>query len=507
MLRLTGALAGMAAAAQFTPAPATAAPRYSDNPFTLGVASGEPLPDGVVLWTRLAPVPLAEDGLGGMPPSDVAVRWEVAEDPGMRRVVRRGSAAAKRDFAHSVHVEVTGLRPGREYWYRFRSGGELSAVGRTKTAPPAGSLTPMTLAFATCQSWSDGFYTAYRHLADQDLDLVAHLGDYIYEYPVSRTSGPRGTDLSAAHNAETLTLDQYRLRYALYRTDPDLQAAHAAAPWIATVDDHDVEDNWAGETSFSGASPEDLLRRRAAAFRAYYEHLPLRASALPQGPDMRLHRTLDYGRLARFHVLDARQFRDPIDITRRDDPARSMLGAAQERWLLDGLADSAATWNVLTQQVLMMQLDRLTDPGLQQLNGDAWDGYTATRARLLDGIAERRVANPVVLTGDMHVNMAGTVTRDFADPSSPAVAPEFVTTSITSGGNGADSSPQAEEWLAANPHLAFYNGQRGYVRCTVSPGEWRADYLVVDRVSVPDGSVSTRRSFVVEAGRPDLQEA
>lgn len=500
-------MAGIAAVAQFSPPPVAATPRMPGDPFSLGVASGEPLPDGVVLWTRLAPVPLAEDGLGGMPRRDVAVRWEVAEDEGMRRVVRRGTAAAKRDFAHSVHVEVNGLRPGREYWYRFRVGRDTSPVGRTKTAPRPDSMSGMTLALASCQSWSSGFYTAFRHLATQDVDLIAHLGDYIYETPVSRTSGPRGTDLSPAHNAETLTLDQYRLRYALYRTDPDLRAAHAAAPWIVTADDHDVENNWASDTSYSGDTPEDFLRRRAQAFRAFYEHLPLRASSLPQGPDMRLYRTLDYGRLARFFVLDTRQYRDPLDIGRRDDPSRTMLGDAQERWLLAGLGRSGAAWNVLTQQVLMMQLDRMTDPGLQQLNPDTWDGYAAPRRRLVDGIADRGVSNPVVVTGDAHVNLAGDVKKDFADPSSPTVAPEFVATSITSGGNGSDTNPGAREWLAANPHLKFYNGQRGYVRCRITPGSWRADYLVVDKVSVPDGAVSTRKSYVVESGRPGLQEA
>jgi phosphodiesterase/alkaline phosphatase D-like protein len=507
LLVLGGGLTAMVALGRLPGDQARATPSLPDYPFRLGVASGDPEPDGVVLWTRLAPDPLADDGLGGMPTERFGVRWELGEDEELRRVVGRGVATADPDLAHSVHVEVAGLRPGREYWYRFTVGDHESPVGRTKTAPAPWATAAVSLAVVSCQAWDSGFYTAYRHLAGQDLDLVAHLGDYIYENAIGAQGGVRGAALSSAHNAEVLTLEQYRLRHSLVGSDPDLQAARRAAPFVCTLDDHDVQDNWAGTTEPTGMSPENFLRRRAAGFRAYYENLPLRRSSLPNGPDMRLYRRLDYGALASLFVLDERQFRSPEDIGHRDDPARSILGAAQERWLLDGLGRSRATWNVLANQVMMFQLDRLTDPGLQQLNPDTWDGYAASRDRILRGIVERDVSNPVVITGDAHVNCAADLKADFNDPSSATIGSEFLGTSITSGQDGSDMTAGGREWLAANPHLKFFNNQRGYVRCQLTAQQWRSDYLVVDKVTKPGGSVSVRRSFVVEAGKAGLQDA
>ncbi|KRV49105.1 alkaline phosphatase [Wenjunlia vitaminophila] len=507
LLVLSGGGAGLMALGHLSVAEARSASGLPDYPFRLGVASGDPRPDSVLLWTRLAPEPLADDGFGGMPRKPVQVRWEVAEDSAMRRVVRRGEVTASPDWAHSVHVEVDGLRPGRDYWYRFSAAGELSDVGRTRTTPPPHSATPVNLGFVSCQQWEVGFYTAYRHLAQQGLDAVVHLGDYIYEGGINATGGVRGVPLSAAHRSETLTLPQYRLRHSLVGSDPDLIAARASAPFVAVVDDHDVQDNWAGTTEPTRATRENFLRRRAAALRAFYEHMPLRRSSLPRAYDMALYRRLDFGSLATVFVLDERQFRSPLDIGARDDPARTMLGAAQERWLLDGLGRSRATWNVLANQVQMFQLDRLTDPGLQQLNPDTWDGYAAARSRLLTGITERRVANPVVMTGDAHVNLASDLRVDFQDPDSPVVASEFVGTSVTSGRDGSDMTEGGREWLAANPHLKFFNNQRGYLRCRVTPTEWTTDYLVVDRVTVPGGTTSLRRSFVIEAGRTGLHDA
>ncbi|GAA4206732.1 alkaline phosphatase D family protein [Actinocatenispora rupis] len=501
--------AGLLAASRLPADRAAAAPALPGHPFTLGVASGDPRPDGVVLWTRLAPVPLAEDGFGGMPRRAVPVRWEVAEDESMRRIVAQGTAVAQPDLAHSVHVEVDGLRPGRDYWYRFGTGTDESPVGRTRTAPGATDPTPVTFAFVSCQQWDAGFYTAYRDLAAQYVDVVHHLGDWIYENPIAATGGKRNlaTPLPAVHNQTTMTLTQYRLRHALVASDPDFVAARASAPFVATVDDHDVEDNWAGVTSPMGTTPEDFLRRRAAAFRAYYEHVPLRPSSLPTGPDMRLYRALPYGRLATFFVLDERQYRSPENIGKRDDPGRTMLGDAQERWLLDALAGSGATWQLMANQTMMFQLDRLTDPGLQQLNPDSWDGYAAARGRLFAGLAERKVRNPVVLSGDAHVHCAADLKADFADPDSATIGAEFLGTSISSGGDGSDLTAAGKEWLAANPHLRFVNSQRGYVRCRVEPAQFRADYVVLDKVTTPGGTASVRRSFVVESGRPGIQEA
>ncbi|MER6943200.1 alkaline phosphatase D family protein [Nonomuraea sp. NPDC000554] len=505
-LTYAAGVAGLIALGQVPGGPTDPTPALSGNPFTLGVASGDPRPDSVVLWTRLAPQPLADDGLGGMPREPVPVRWEVAEDDGMRKVVRKGVATARPELAHAVHVEVDGLRPGREYWYRFTVGVETSPTARTKTAPDPGWATEVSFAWASCQQWEAGFYTAYRDLAAQDLDLVGHLGDYIYEYAIGASGGNRKTPLSAAHNAAVMTLSQYRLRYALVNSDPDLRAARAAAPWFLVPDDHDVEDNWGADRSPTGMTPENFLRRRAAAFRAYFENLPLRPSTLPAGPDMSFYQRIKYGKLATFHALDERQFRSPADINARLDPNRTMLGEQQERWLLDGLGGSHSTWNLLANQVQMFQLDRLTDPGLQQLNPDTWDGYAAGRNRLWAGIAARKVSNPVVITGDAHVNCAAEIKADYADPASPTVSVEFLGTSITSGGNGSDTSPGGQEWLAANPHLKFFNNQRGYVRCHLGPDTLRADYVVVDKVTTPGGAASVRKSFVVESGRPAIQD-
>lgn len=500
-------MAAMVALSQLTPHPAQAAPRLRDYPFTLGVASGDPWPDGFVLWTRLATRPLADDGLGGMPDKDVPVRWEVAEDESMRRVVKRGSVLATPELAHSVHVEVKGLRPGREYWYRFSAGGDESPIGRTRTAPDPSAAVPFTLGFVSCQQWLDGFYTAYRHMAGQDLDVIVHLGDYIYEGPYGPTGGARNTPLSEAHNAQLFTLAQYRLRYSLVNSDPDLQAAHAIAPWIVTCDDHEIINDWADEST-AGMSPENLLRLRANGFRAYYENLPLRASSIPEGPDIQLYRSFRYGRLASFFVLDGRQYRSAQDFSRRFDEDRSMLGMEQERWLVDGLGRSGATWNMLANQVEMYQQNRFAaDGGLEQFHPDIWDGYEAARRRLFQGIQEQRVANPVVITGDAHWSAAADLKADFNDQGSPTIGVEFLGTSISSGGNGVDLNEAGRLQLAANPHVKFVNNLRGWVTCRVAENTWETDYNVVSGITDRNGVASVRRSFVVEAGRPGLQDA
>jgi alkaline phosphatase D len=496
---------------------ARASARFRDYPFTLGVASGDPRPDGVVLWTRLAPDPLAEDGSGGMPPESFGVRFEIATDGAFRKIVRRGAVEATPQLAHSVHPEISGLQPGRDYYYRFMAGREVSPVGRTRTAPAVGSaLSSLAFAFASCQKWDEGFYTAYRHMAADDLDLVVHLGDYIYENGVSPTGGVRNQPVPAYLGGETFDLTRYRLQYALYKSDADLQAAHAAFPWVVTLDDHDVENNWAdGISQVDGEPDQDpavFRQRRAAALQAYYEHLPLRLASRPVGPDLQLYRAFRYGDLARFSILDTRQYRSDqacgdglrVDCADRLDPSRTMLGDTQERWLLDGLAGSDATWNVIGQQLTMAQLDH--DPGAPQAFGmDLWDGYSAARARLLTGIRERGVNNAVVIAGDVHRSLAADLKEDFDDPGSPTVGVEFSGTSISSGGDGADMDPLGQAFLDANEHIRFHNAQRGYVRCSLSHEEWRTDYLVLPFVTRPGSPISTRASFVVETSRPGLQ--
>lgn len=510
-------VAGSAAAIPGWAGAGTAA--AASTPFTLGVASGDPAPDGVVLWTRLAPEPLAVDGRGGMPDQAVPVQWQVAADDRFRHVVRKGISLARPERGHSVHVELHGLRPGREYFYRFRAGGEISPVGRTKTAPPPGAdVSALAFAFVSCQCWYEGFYTAYRHLAQEDLDVVFHLGDYIYEYGVGATGGVRGLSLPEQYLKETFTLTEYRNRHALYRTDPDLQAAHAAFPWMVTVDDHDVENNWAKDISQIDTEPDQdpqvFLQRRAAAFQAFYEHLPLRRSSMPGGPDMRLYRRASFGRLATFNVLDTRQYRDDqpcgdglvVGCADRLDPNRTMLGARQEEWLLGGLARSRTTWNVLAQQLLMAPLDHDASPDVQAFGMDLWDGYASARARLLSGMVEHNVRNPVVLSGDIHRSLAAELRPDFDDPNSPVMGVEFAGTSIASGKDGADQDGLGQRFLAANPHLKFHNVQRGYVRATATPETLTVDYRIVPYVTRPGAPISTRASFAVEAGNPGLHQ-
>lgn len=284
-----------------------AQPKFSSYPFTLGIASGEPYPDSIVLWTRLAPDPF--NG-GGMPRQNVPVQWLIAADENMRQVVRSGTTMATPEFAHSVHVEVQGLRPARWYWYQFRVGNEVSAIGRTRTAPaPRARLNQLNFAFVTCQKWEDGFYSAYRRLAEEDLDVVFHLGDYIYEYGINSTGGARNITLPEQFQQETKTLEQFRLRYALYKTDPDLQKAHALFPFVVTWDDHEVDNDYTDAISENNDPVAEFLARRAAAYQAYYEHLPLRRFSAPRGADMRLYRRLTFGDLAEFSVLDTRQYR------------------------------------------------------------------------------------------------------------------------------------------------------------------------------------------------------
>ncbi|MEV0028336.1 alkaline phosphatase D family protein [Nocardia sp. NPDC050793] len=492
-------------------------PRWSDDPFTLGVASGDPTPDGVVLWTRLAPDPFAPDGHGGMMNHPVTVDYEVADDELFRRVVVRGSAVASRDLAHSVHPEINGLAPDRWYYYRFRAGSVISPVGRTRTAPPPGLPTArMRFGFASCQSWSSGYYTAYEHLAREDLDLVVHLGDYIYER--AWIQGRQGLSTGPEFQDETVDLPTYRLRYALYKAEQPLRDAHAAFPWLVTMDDHEVDNNWAADSPGLGIDihlvPALFRRRRAAAFQAMYEHQPLRIAQLPRGSGMHLHRRYRFGDLAEITMLDTRQYRTPQacggNVTAgcdgRFDPDRTILGARQRDWLLDGFAASPARWQILGNQVGMSQTDIDPGPGLT-VSTDSWDGYVADRNTVLGAAADRGVRNLVVITGDRHQNHAARLRRDYADPESPVVAAEFTGTSITSGGDGADMNDIGRRLLAANPDLAFFNAQRGYVRVELDHGMWRNDFRVVPYIRRQGAPILTRASFVVQDGVPGVQEA
>jgi alkaline phosphatase D len=512
-LQLTAGAAAAIGLARLPGEVARAASPKGVYPFTLGVASGDPSPDGFVLWTRLAPNPL--DFETGMPAAPVAVQWEVATDERMRRVVRSGSALAPPELAHSVHVEVAGLEPRREYFYRFRAGGEASPIGRTRTAPArAAQLDTLRFAFASCQHWESGFYSAYQRMAEEDLDLVVHLGDYIYEDWMGPTGGVRNVSVPGQIRREPTRLSEYRLRHAIYRTDPDLQQAHRRFPWVVTWDDHEVENDYAGSDPES-PPVERFLERRAAAYQAYYEHLPLRQAALPQGPDALLYRRITYGNVAELSVLDTRQYRSAPPCGRGEqprcaaalDPATTMTGPAQERWLLEGLSASQARWNVIAQGVMMGELDHLAGPG-EIFWQDAWDGYPAARARILQHVASRGIRNPVVITGDWHSTFVNDLKLDFKDPASPVVATEFVGTSISSNGDAIVYGPYYGPMVPENPHIKFFDGdRRGYVLCTLTPEQWRTDLRMVTTVSRRDAPAYTLASFVVEDGVAGAQPA
>ncbi|MDF1858705.1 MAG: alkaline phosphatase D family protein [Verrucomicrobiales bacterium] len=481
-------------------------PKFSDNPFTLGVASGDPEPDGVVLWTRLAPKPL--DG-GGMDPEPVRVRWEIATDEQFKNLAKAGDALAMPQLGHSVHVEVDGLGSHRWYYYRFHAGNETSPIGRTRTAP-AHDASPdlVRFAFTSCQHFESGYFNGYPHMQKEDLDLVVHLGDYIYEYG--------GIDNRPRKHIgkEVETLDEYRTRYAQYRLDETLQETHRLFPWLVTWDDHEFDNNCANLVSEEdGVSPEVFLQRRMDAYQAYYEFMPLRRRSFPQGPDMTLYRECRYGRLANFQVLDTRQYR--TDQPNGDhqkpmegkvfDPKATMLGRRQENWLMRNLLESESNWNVLAQQVMMAPLNR--GEGEEKLYSmDQWPGYEVSRRRLLRFFHDRKISNPVVLTGDIHLNWVNDLQLDFEDPKSPIVGTEFVGTSMTSAGNGGNVIPEYERAAAQNDFVKFYNSNRGYVSCEITPETWTTFLRTTPYVDKPGAPVETKATFVVESGRPGAQK-
>ncbi len=469
----------------------------SADPFTLGIASGSPRPDRLVLWTRLAPQPL--DG-GGMPDRPVEVEWELAEDEGFARIAARGTFTAVPQHAHTVHAEPAGLAPGRTYWYRFRAMGVESAAGRTRTAPAEGAAVDrFRFAFASCQMYEHGYFSAYRHMADQDLDLVVHLGDYIYEMSWGRRHVRRHL------GAIPTELWEFRDRWALYKSDADLRAAHAICPWVAIWDDHEVANDYTGDRSPRTADPVQFGRIRAAAYQTYWEHMPLPMAAAPQGPDMRIHDRYRFGDMLDLTLLDDRQHRSRPPCGKepaagcddRTAPARTMLGEAQERWLDQGLRDAEGRWTIIAQQTLMAELDRKAGEE-KSFWVDGWDGYPAARSRLLSSIATHRPSNPVVISGDVHAFWVADLKQDFTDPASAILASEIVGTSITSQG---PSENTIRTGLAENPHIRYARGdKRGYVTMTLSKETARAELLGVDDVADEKSAVRPVATFIVESG-------
>jgi len=501
--RRTFIIGGVAAAATLTYGGRAGAASF---PFKLGVASGDPESDSVVLWTRLAPSPLNTDGHGGMSTSDVVVDWQVSTSSTFGTLVASGSVTAHYADAHSVHVIAGGLVPDTDYYYRFRAQGYISAVGRTRTAPALGSFgRDLVMAFASCAHYESGYYNAYRRMAEDQPGLILHLGDYIYE------DGATDGMVRLHIGSEIVSLADYRLRYALYKTDPDLQAAHAAAPWVVVPDDHEVENNYANMVR-ADSSPvltaDQWIARRTAAYQAYYENMPLRPSSAPSGNSIPLYRRIRWGNLATFHMLDTRQFRDDQACgdgwkvcSDADLATRTITGDAQEAWLLDGLAQHQATWDILGQQVFFAR--RFDSSGAGAM--DAWDGYRASRARIQQGWVDRGVRNPVVLTGDVHMAWANDLKADYTDTSSATIGTELVCSSITSNGNGTGSTTIPD--ASTNPHIKFFYDQRGYVRTTITPTHMQAEFRAVASVTEHGAPVSTVGSFVIADGQPGLQQA
>jgi len=469
------------------------------DPFTLGIASGDPLPDSVILWTRLAPDPLASDGGGGVPPEPIDVAWDIALDDAFEQLVGSGTATAEPDLGHSVHVDASGLAPATDYFYRFRVGDFTSPAGRTRTLPAADSSPEQVrLAIANCQHFEAGYYAAYRYIADDQVDLVVHLGDYIYELPA--LPGPGG-DRSSAPARTPTTLEEYRLRYASYKVDPDLQAAHASAPFTLTWDDHEVSDNYMGDTLPSGAPAAEVRRLRAAAYQAWWENLPVRLDP-PEGPDLVVYHDVTFGDLARLYLLDERQYADvppcrgetvPYDdgnCAEVDEP-RTRLGEEQETWLADTADQGGVTWNLLGTPVALAGIDVGTDEPEYFL--DLWDGYPQARQQVIDLLAT--VDNPVVISGDYHQGMVLDVNETPFDTDSTLVATEFMAPPIS-------SVLFSQPVDARTPQLHEQLDGHGYLLVTVTPDDVTADFRILDDVRDPESGIETASTWRVDAGGP-----
>ena len=511
-----------ASAAASLPRWAWSQPKLAANPFTLGVASGSPRHDGVVLWTRLN----LNTFLGGnaTPNTALTVHWELARDAGFTQVLQSGQAQASPLLGHAVHVELTQLPANAWFYYRFRQGDYFSPIGRTRTMPAADSLvSSLRFAYASCQRWEAGYYSAYRHMLAEKLDLVLFVGDYIYEYKSKGRGAVRELPDYVPNFADTVS--DYRLRYAAYKSDPDLQAMHAACPWILTWDDHEVYNDYAA-TQGEDLSP-NFMQRKAAAYQAYYEHMPLRANSLISGLDslktngeLRIYGAFDAGRLARFSVLDTRQYRDAqscskpqrggsntvraVECPELFDDKRTLLGAPQEAWLDQSLRTSPARWNIVAQQTLVGRRNYSPSPDPQRaiLQTDPWDGYPAARTRMLASIQRHSPQNPVFVGGDIHQNWVGHVKADYLTPKSSAIATEFCGTSLTSTGGKNDKNA---ERLANNPHFIYAESERrGYGVVELTPTALTTTLRVVDDVTRKDSGVATAAQFVVQSGRADI---
>ncbi|WP_329445848.1 alkaline phosphatase D family protein [Streptomyces sp. NBC_01426] len=527
---------GAAAAAALAPiatlglSPAHAA--QTAPAFLHGIASGDPLPDGVLLWTRVTPSPEAVPGSGLGPAT--AVGWEVAEDRNFTRVVAGGAVTATAAADHTVKVDVRGLRPHTSYWYRFTAGETVSAIGRTLTAPPVDAATPgIRFGVVSCANWESGYFSAYRHLAARtDLDAVLHLGDYVYEY--ASGAYPEAKYVVRPHQPrhEIVSLADYRTRHGAYKTDVDLQALHAAHPVVAIWDDHEfANDAWSGgaENHTPGAEG-DWAARASAAKQAYFEWMPVRASIAGT-----VYRRLRFGSLVDLHLLDLRTFRSQqvkVGSGAVDDPERTITGRAQLDWLKSGLANSNATWKLVGTSVMispvafgslpahllkpLAKLLGLPEGGLA-ISTDQWDGYTDDRKELLGHLKDRGIKNTVFLTGDIHMAWANDVPVNMATyPGSGTAATEFVVTSVTSDNIDdilhvpADTASLVAETAikAANWHVKWLDmDAHGYGVLDVTGERSQMDYFVVSDKRRQDARSTWARSYRTLNGTQKVERA
>lgn len=501
-------------------------PDLPGDPFTLGVSSGDPLADSVLLWTRLLPTQ------GTVPDGPVPVTWQVSPDEEFGSIASEGVFVTDASVANSVHADAGGLDADTVYWYRFRIGDFESPVGRTRTAPDAGSsVASVRLGVASCQAWQSGFYAAHQHIAaEEDLSAVLFLGDYIYELEASTAARQHGM-------APPQTLEEFRAFYELNNSDVDLRAALAAHPWIFTWDDHEVEDNYAADEQGligerSGGDPADFPAKRAAAYQAWWEHVPVRAAA-PVNGEIEIYRGFDFGGLVSLSVVDNRQYRTPIPEGQGAGPRplgggpqppeafaedATYLGLEQEGWLRDRLTESEANWNVLAQQSITSQMNRRPDLDEGGFSLDSWDGYVAARRRLMEvvsgatvidrtGIADGDgvsdgvgVENFVSLGGDIHTSAVADLHADPTDLASRVVGTEFVGPSISALEL---LQPIAVEGAKSLPNVHLYDiDNRGYMVVDFTEDEARASYGWLNDPLDPDSAVRTEQVWLTRAGSP-----
>ena len=492
--------------------------KWGNQPFTMGVASGSPTSDSIVLWTRLDPLAIEVTGLSQQ---SVPVTWQLSHDEHFSNIVAQGIVQAMPSLAHSVHAELSGLEPDHHYFYRFIAGSASSPTGRTRTFPDFSSAPKrLRLAYASCQQWGNGYYSAYRHMREENLDVVMFLGDYMYEYPSSRPK-----DIRPTTGGWATTLAGYRQRYALHKSDVDLQAMHAAAPWFITWDDHEVQNDYAGTLQGNSGRPEtDFMARRQAAYQAFYEHMPVRRANFEalinnHSDNARVFGSSAFGRLATLYTLDTRQFRDPqacnpnnktgSNILDPDNcaiwnqPQRTLLGQEQESWLRRQFETSRSQWNIIGQQTLLGPRNFDTQGGTQLWN-DGWDGYPQARQRLIDSMIQTKLRNPVVLGGDIHENWVGHILSDYSLPLSKKVGVEFCGTSITS--LTSHTQEKVKAMLGVNPHFVFANAEyRGYGVAEFTPSGMSVTLRAVEDATDPQSGVRTLAQFTVESDRPEIK--